>query len=61
MKLVGPKNIQIPYPDQKVPWQGIVSAALTQFGFFFASGAYEFLAMMDGKIREGPFFRGSIR
>ena len=26
----------------------------------FASGADDFLAMLDGKIREGSFFKGSI-
>ena len=26
----------------------------------FALGAYEFLAMLEGKIREAPFFKGSI-
>jgi len=26
----------------------------------FVYGSYEFLAMLEGKIREAPFFKGSI-
>ena len=31
------------------------------FQTIFALGADEFLAMLEGKISEGPFFKGSIR
>ena len=30
------------------------------FKNFFFHGSYEFLAMLEGKIREIPFFKGSI-
>ena len=71
MKSFGPKNFQIPCMDQKVPlWQffrqGRVGWALLVgpsriphriSKIIFASGADDFLAMLEGKIREGPFFK----
>ena len=72
MKSFGPKNFQIPCTDQKVPfWQFFRQGpdghavhcycgpreSLTGFQkFFFALVADEFLAMLEGKIREAPFF-----
>ena len=45
-------------------WPCTVSAALknpSQISkIIFALGAYEFLAMLEGKIRVTPFFKGSI-
>jgi hypothetical protein len=45
-------------------WLCTVSAALKNpsqdFKFFFALGADELLAMLEGKIRVTPFFKGSI-
>ena len=75
MKSFGPKNFQIPRMDQKVPFwqffrQGQDGRALLVrpsriphriWKILFALGADEFLAMLEGKIREGPFFKGSIR
>ena len=68
------KKIQIPCTDQKVPfwqffrqgWDG--RALLVQplriphriSKILFALGAYELLAVQEGKIREAPFFSGSI-
>ena len=74
MKSFGPKNFQIPCTDQKVPfWQFFRQgrdgrALLVQPSripyriskILFALGADEFLAMLEGKIREAPFFKGSI-
>ena len=41
-------------------WRGTVSAALKNpsqdFKILFALGADEFLTMLEGKIREAPFF-----
>ena len=50
---------------QKGPgWPCPDSAALKnpsqEFKFFFELGADEFLVMLEGKIREAPFFQGSI-
>ena len=74
MKSFGPKKFQILCTDQKVPfwhffrqgWDG--QALLVRPSriphriskILFAFGADEFLAMLEGKIREGPFFKGSI-
>ena len=45
-------------------WPCTVSAALKNpsqdFKIIFALGADEFLAMLEGKFREAPFFSGSI-
>ena len=74
MNSFGPKNFQIPCTDQKVPfWQFFRQgqdgrALLVQPSripqriskTLFALGADEFLAMLEGKIRETPFFKGSI-
>ena len=70
MKAFGPKKIQIPCADQKVPfWQFFkqdrdgrallvrplrIPPSISKI--LFALGAYEFLAMLEGKIREAPFF-----
>ena len=65
-----PKKIQIPCTDQKVPFwqffrQGRDGRALLVrpsriphriSKILFALGADEFLAMLEGKIREAPFF-----
>ena len=75
MKSFGPKKFQIPCMDQKVPFwqffrQGQDGQALLVrpsriphriWKILFALGANEFLAMLEGQIREGPFFKGSIR
>jgi hypothetical protein len=67
---LAPKNIQIPCTDQKVPfWQffrkGWDGRALIgqpsriphrNSKIIFALGADEFLIMLEGKIREAPFF-----
>jgi hypothetical protein len=74
MKSFGPKNFQIPCTDQKVPfWQFFRQgrdgrALLVQPSriprwiskILFASGADDFLAMLEGGIREGLFFWGLI-
>ena len=71
MKSFGPKKIQIPCTDQKVPFwqffrQGRDGRALLVRPSriphrisknIFATGANDFLAMLEGKIREGPFFK----
>ena len=45
-------------------WLCTVSAALKNpsqdLKILFALGADEFLAMLEGKVREAPFFKGSI-
>ena len=70
MKSFGPKKFQIPCTDQKVPFwqffrQGRDGHALFVrpsrippmiLKILFAFGADEFLAMLEGKIREAPFF-----
>ena len=70
MKSFGPKKFQIPYTDQKVPfWQLFRQcrdgcALLMRpsripcriLKILFSLRADEFLAMLDGKIREAPFF-----
>ena len=74
MKSFGRKKFQILCTDQKVPfwqffrqgWDG--RALLVQPSriprriskILFALGADESLAMLEGKIREGPFFYVSI-
>jgi hypothetical protein len=69
MKSFGPKKFQIPCTDQKVPfWQFFRQgrdgrAQLVRPSriphriskIIFASVADDFLAMLEGKIREGPF------
>ena len=75
MKSFGPKIFQIPCTDQKVPFwqffrQGRDGHALLVrplriphriSRIIFALGAAdEFLAMLEGKIREALFFLGSI-
>ena len=74
MKSFGPKNFQIPCTDQKVPfWQFFRQgrdgrALLVQptriphriSKILFVYGSFEFLAMLEGQIREAPFFKGSI-
>ena len=74
MKSFGPKIFQIPCTDQKVSFwqffrQGRDGRALLArpsriphriWKIIFVLGADEFLAMLEGKIREGPFFKGSI-
>ena len=74
MKSFGPKNFQIPCTDQKVPFwqlfrQGRNGHALLVrpsriphriSKILFVLGADEFLAMLEGKIREALFFKGSI-
>ena len=69
MKSFGPKKIQIPCKDQKVPFRQFFRqgrdgrALLVQPSriphriskILFALGADEFLAMLDGKITETPF------
>ena len=71
MKSFGPKKFQIPCTDQKVPFwqffrQGRDGRALLVrpsriphriSKILFALGADEFLAMLEGKIREAPFFK----
>jgi hypothetical protein len=70
MKSFGPKKIQITCTDQKVPFwqffrQGWDGRALLVrpsriphriSKVLFVLGADEFLAMLEGKIREAPFF-----
>ena len=70
MKSFGPKKFQITCTDQKVPvWQfykqGQDGRALLVrrsriphriSKILFAMGADEFLALLEGKIRETPFF-----
>ena len=70
MKSFGPKKFQIPCTDQKVPFwqffrQGRDGRALLVrplriphriSKIIFAFGADEFLAMLEGKTRKGPFF-----
>jgi hypothetical protein len=70
MKSSGQKKCQNPWPDQKVPfWQFFKQgqdgrAPLVRPSriphriskILFALGADEFLAMLEGKIREAPFF-----
>ena len=74
-EVIWPKKIEIPCTDQKVPFwqffrQGRDGRALLVWPsrtphriwkILFALGADEFLAMQEGKIREGPFFKGSIQ
>ena len=69
MKSFGPKKFQIPCTDQKVPFwqyfrQGLDGRALLVWPsrippriskIIFALSADEFLAMLEGKIREAPF------
>ena len=71
MKSFDPKNFQIPCTDQKVPFwqffrQGRDGCALLVrpsrilhriSKILFALGADELLAMLEGKIREAPFFK----
>ena len=71
MKSFGPKKFQIPCTDQKVPfWQFFRQgrdgrALLVQPSriphriskILFVLGTYEFLAMLEGKIRETPFLK----
>ena len=73
-KTFGPRNFQIPCRGYKLPfWQffreGQDGRALLVrpsriphkiSKILFASGADDFLPMLEGKIREGPFFKGSI-
>ena len=70
MKSFGPKKCQIPCMDQKVPFwqffrQGRNGRALLVWPsriphriskILFALSADEFLAMLEGKIREAQFF-----
>ena len=70
MKTFVPKKFQIPCTDQKVAFwqffrQGRDGRALLVrpsriphriLKTLFALGANDFLAMLEGKIREGPFF-----
>jgi len=70
MKSFGPKEFQIPCTDQKVPfWQFFRQgrdgrALLVQSSriprwiskIVFALGADDFLAILEGRIREGLFF-----
>ena len=70
MKKFGPKKNQIPCTDQNVPFwqffrQGWDGRALLVrpsriphriSKILFALGADEFLAMIEGKIGEAPFF-----
>ena len=53
MKSFGPKKFQIPCMDQKVRPSRIPHKISK---IIFALGADEFLAMLEGKIREAPFF-----
>ena len=71
MNSFGPKKFQIPCTDQKVPFwqffrQGRDGCALLVLPtriphriskIIFALGADDFLAMLEGKTREAPFFR----
>ena len=70
MKSFGPKKFEIPSMDQKVPFwqffrQGRDGRALLVrpsriphriSKVLFALGADEFLAVLEGKIREAPLF-----
>ena len=70
-EVIWPKKFQIPCTDQKVPfwhffWQGRDGRALLVrpsriphriSKILFALGADEFLAMLEGKTREAPFFK----
>ena len=66
MKSFGPKKFQISCTDPKVPFwqffrQGRDGHALLRIPhkiskILFALGADEFLEMLEGKIREAPFF-----
>ena len=70
MKSIGPKKIQIQCTDKKVSFwqffrQGRDGRALlvrpsripcSISKILFALGADEFLAMLEGKIRDAPFF-----
>ena len=70
MKSFGPKKNPIPSTDKKVPFwqffrQGQDGCALLMrpsripcriLKILFSLGADEFLAMLDGRIREAPFF-----
>jgi hypothetical protein len=70
IEVIWPKKIQIPCMDQKVPfWQFLRQgrdghALLVRPSriphriskILFALGADEFLAMLEGKISEAPFF-----
>ena len=74
MKSFGPKKFQIPCTDQKLPfwqffrqgrdgraqlvWPSRIPHSISKI--LFALGADEFLAMLEGKFREAPFFYGSI-
>ena len=72
MKSFGSKKFQIPCTDQKVPFwqffrQGRDGRALLVrpsriphriSKILFASGAYNFLAILEGKIREGFILLG---
>ena len=64
MKSFGPKKFQIHCMDQKVPfWQFFRQGRDGHHRIskiLFALGADEFLAMLEGKIREDPFFYVSI-
>jgi hypothetical protein len=72
MKSFGPKNFQIPCMDQKVPfWQffrkgprwpcpdsgAFMNIPHRNSKIIFALGADEFLVMLEGKIREAPYFK----
>ena len=71
MNSFGPKKFQIPCTDQKVPFwqffrQGRDGRALLvrpsriphrNSKIIFTLGADEFLVMLEGKIREAPFFK----
>jgi hypothetical protein len=73
-EVIWPQKIQIPCTDQKVTFwlffrQGQDGRALLVWPskiphriskMIFALDADEFLAMLEGKIREAPFFEGSI-
>jgi hypothetical protein len=74
MKPFGPKKFRIPCTDQKAPFwlffrKGQDGRALIVrpsriphriSKILFVLGFYEFLVMLEGKIRETPFFKGSI-
>ena len=70
MKSFGQKKIKIPYTDQKVPfwqffrqghdgraplvWLSRIPHRISKI--LFALGDDRFLVMLEGKIREAPFF-----
>ena len=70
MNSFGTKKFQISYTDEKVPfWQFFIQGWLVCSllvwpatiphrisKIIFALGADEFLVMVEGKIREAPFF-----